>query len=56
MREQEAVTEEEEAALRSWAIQFQPSDLEKELWNARRVKIYDVDINEFVRRLREKAP
>jgi SIR2-like domain len=55
-REQEAVTEEEEAALRSWAIQFRPSDLEKELWNARRVKIYDVDINEFVRRLREKAP
>jgi hypothetical protein len=54
--EQEAVTEEEEAALRSWAIQFQPSDLEVELWNARRVKIYDVDINEFVRRLREKAP
>ena len=54
--EQEAVTEEEEAALRSWAIQFQPSVLEVELWNARRVKIYDVDINEFVRRLREKAP
>ena len=50
------MTEEEEAALRSWAIQFRPSDLEVELWNARRVKIYDVDINEFVRRLREKAP
>ena len=33
------MTEEEEAALRSWAIQFQPSDLEVELWNARRVKI-----------------
>ena len=54
--EPEALTEEEEASLRSWAIQFQPSDLEVELWNARRVKIYDVDINEFVRRLREKAP
>lgn len=54
--EQEGATEAEEAALRSWAIQFQPSDLEKELWNARRVKIYDVDINEFVRHLREKAP
>ncbi len=56
LRNLRGVTEEEEAALRSWAIQFRPSDLEVELWNARRVKIYDVDINEFVRRLREKAP
>ena len=54
--EQTAVTEEEEVTLRSWAIQFQPSDLEKGLWNARGVKIYDVDINEFVRRLRERSP
>jgi len=54
--ESEAVAEEEGAALRSWAIQFRPSDLEVELWNARRVKIYNVDINEFVRCLRERAP
>lgn len=40
--------------IRSWAIQFRPSDLEKELWAARRVKIYDVDINEFTRRLGER--
>lgn len=40
--------------LRSWAIQFRPSSLETELWNARQIKIYDVDINEFVRRLREQ--
>ena len=53
--EQEALTEEKEAALKSWAIQFRPSDLEKELWNARGVKIYDVDIDEFVRCLREEA-
>jgi hypothetical protein len=53
--EQEAVTEEMEAAPKSWAIQFRPSDLEKELWNARGVKIYDVDINEFVCCLRERA-
>jgi len=46
----------DDAALpRSWAIQFQPSELERELWNARGVKIYDADINEFVRRLRERA-
>ena len=40
--------------LRSWAIQFRPSSLEIELWNARQIKIYDVDINEFVRRIREQ--
>jgi SIR2-like protein len=39
---------------RSWAIQFRPSDLEVELWGARKVRIYDVDINEFVKRLREE--
>jgi hypothetical protein len=44
----------EDEDLRSWAIQFAPSDLERELWGARRVKIYDRDINEFVRRLRER--
>jgi hypothetical protein len=54
--EQEELSEEEEATPRSWAIQFQPSDLEVELWNARGVKIYDVDINNFVECLRERAP
>lgn len=39
--------------LRSWAIQFRPSEFEIALWNARHVKIYDFDINEFVRRLTE---
>lgn len=42
----------DEEELRSWAIQYRPSDLEVELWNARRVKIYDVEINEFARQLR----
>jgi hypothetical protein len=41
--------------LRSWAIQYRPSDLEVELWGARRVRIYDVDINEFVKTLREQS-
>lgn len=49
-------TSDDEEELRSWAIQFRPSDLEMELWNARNVKIYDVDINDFVRRLREQKP
>lgn len=45
-------TEEEDEDLRSWAIQHNPSDLEMALWSARRVKIYDHDINEFVAGLR----
>lgn len=40
---------------RSWAIQYRPSDLEVELWGARKVRIYDVDINEFVKQLREAS-
>ncbi|MFN0073879.1 MAG: SIR2 family NAD-dependent protein deacylase [Chloroflexota bacterium] len=46
----------EEPGRRSWAIQFRPSDLEKELWDRRDVKIYDVDINSFVDRLLKQAP
>jgi hypothetical protein len=38
---------------RSWAIQYQPSQLEQELWRARHVNIYDMDISEFTRRLRQ---
>jgi hypothetical protein len=46
---------EDDEELRSWAIQYRPSDLEVELWNARRVKIYDVDINEFASQLRAQG-
>lgn len=45
--------EDDEEELRSWAIQYCPSELEVQLWNARKIRIYDVDINEFARRLRE---
>jgi len=45
----------EEGGVRSWAIQFRPSEFEVELWRARGVKVYDVDINQFVRRLREQT-
>jgi len=41
--------------LRSWAIQYQPSELEVALWDARQVKIYDVDINEFVKGLEDEG-
>lgn len=37
----------------SWAIQHQPSLLEKKLWERRRVDIYNLDINEFVEQLRK---
>jgi len=40
---------------KSWAIQYQPSDLETELWRARRVDIFDQDINAFANRLRDAA-
>lgn len=45
--------EETEDGRRSWAIQYQPSRLEQELWDARHVNIYDLDVNEFTRRLRQ---
>jgi hypothetical protein len=44
----------DEEDLRSWAIQFCPSDLEVELWSARKVRIYNVDINEFVKHMQSE--
>jgi hypothetical protein len=38
--------------LRSWAIQYKPSELEQWLWRARKVNIYDVDIETFASKLR----
>lgn len=46
-------SEEEEEEIHSWAIQYRPSRLEEVLWNARKINIYDVEINEFVKRLRQ---
>ncbi len=43
---------EDEEELTSWAIQHLPSELEKALWDARKVKIFDEDINQFVAGLR----
>jgi hypothetical protein len=37
----------------SWAIQYQPSLLERKLWERRRVDIYNLDVNEFVTQLRK---
>jgi len=44
-----------EAELRSWAIQYLPSNLEESLWDARRVNIYNIKIDDFIARMREYA-
>jgi hypothetical protein len=41
-------------SLRSWAIQRGPSELERALWLARKVNIYDKNIDDFVGELRKK--
>lgn len=38
-------------ALPSWAIQYQPSELERTLWKRRNVSIFDLTLDEFVARL-----
>jgi hypothetical protein len=40
---------------KSWAIQVNPSELERLLWENRHVKIYDVDLQAFVRELKGQA-
>jgi hypothetical protein len=40
--------------LRSWAIQYRPAELDTMLWGAQRVNIYDMDINTFIARMRER--
>ena len=40
--------------LRSWAVQLHPSELEQALWRARKINIYDMEIDDFVARLREE--
>jgi hypothetical protein len=41
--------------VRSWAVQARHSTREKELWLARNVRHYDLEIHEFVRRLRDHS-
>jgi hypothetical protein len=42
--------------LKSWAIQKDPSDLERVLWTARDVILFKEDLNEFVTGLRKHTP
>jgi serine/threonine protein kinase len=39
---------------RSWAVAFRPSPWEIELWSARQVKVYDLEISDFVRGMRDQ--
>ena len=50
------VNRKEEGELPSWAIQLNPSELECELWRNRKVRIFDVDLQEFVNKLQQQAP
>ena len=43
------------AKLRSWAIQFRPSQVEQVLWGSRNVGIYDKDLDSFVENLRKQS-
>jgi hypothetical protein len=40
--------------LRSWAVQYNPSELEQALWSARKVNIYNKDLNDFVAELQKR--
>ena len=44
---------EKTASLRSWAIQKNPAIVEQKLWEAQKVNIYDMDLNDFVAKLEE---
>jgi SIR2-like domain len=43
-----------EDGLRSWAIQYQPSELEQMLWRARKVNIYDMGIDAFITAMKDR--
>jgi hypothetical protein len=49
-----AAIDNDEDPLPSWAIQFNPSELERKLWSKRGVNIFDIAIDNFVARLRER--
>lgn len=41
-------------ALPSWAIQYKPSELDKQLWSRRNVSIFDQAIEEFVDKIQQR--
>ena len=49
-----ASSDDDEEQLPSWAIQRNPSELERRLWDKRHVSIFDLTLDEFVSKLRER--
>jgi hypothetical protein len=45
--------EEEDEPLPSWSIQYQPSELERRLWEKRNVNIFDMTIDDFVTKMEQ---
>jgi hypothetical protein len=45
----------DDEVLPSWSIQLRPSELEQRLWASKRVNIFNLALDEFVARLRQKA-
>ena len=39
--------------LPSWAIQYQPSELERRLWEKRNVNIFDMTLDDFVVKMQQ---
>jgi hypothetical protein len=47
--------DEEDEAVPSWAIQRNPSELESTLWSKRKVNIFDMPLDDFVTKMRERS-
>jgi hypothetical protein len=47
-------TNRDEDILPSWAIQLHPSELERTLWKNRQVSIFDLTVDEFVAKLKQR--
>lgn len=41
--------------IKSWAIQWKPSELEKKLWSSRKVDIYDMSLDDFVAKMKKMS-
>ncbi len=50
-----AAVDNDDDPLPSWAIQFNPSELERKLWAKRSVNIFDIALDDFVAKLRERT-
>jgi hypothetical protein len=46
--------DDDEDQLPSWAIQWHTSELERQLWKKRRVNIFDLTLNDFARKMKQR--